>query len=49
MDIVKKYIEGALVLIAIFLIVSNAPGFSLAVSSAGGVLNQSFKTLQGRG
>lgn len=49
MDIVRKYIEGALVLIAIFIVVSNAPGFSLAVNSTFGGLNQSFKTLQGRG
>lgn len=47
-DLVGKYLEGALVLIAVYLVVSNASGFASAVYSTGNVVNQSFKTLQGR-
>lgn len=48
MEILGKYLEGAVVLIAIYLVVTNWVGFSAAVNAGGGVLNSSFKTLQGR-
>lgn len=48
MDTLGKYLEGAVVLIAVYLVVTNFVGFSSAVNSVGGVFNQSFKTLQGR-
>lgn len=49
METISKYLEGALVLIALYLIVTNWVGFSAAVNAGGGVVNQSFKVLQGRG
>lgn len=48
MDTISKYLEGAVVLIALYLVVTNYKGFSAAVGSVGGVFNQSFRTLQGR-
>jgi hypothetical protein len=48
MDTVQKYLEGALVLIAVYLVVTNFVGFASAVGALSGAANSSFKTLQGR-
>jgi hypothetical protein len=44
----KSFIGGAFGLIALYLIVANAGGFSQDVSSGGSAASGVFKTLQGR-
>jgi hypothetical protein len=45
---VGNIIEASLVLIALFLVVTNAQGFSDAANSVGGVYVNAVKALQGR-
>ncbi len=43
-----KVIEGTIVLIILFLVLSNSKGFSDVTKSIGGVYISGVKTLQGR-
>lgn len=46
---VGRVIEGTIVLIVLYLILSNSKGFSDIVKSSGAVYGNSVKVLQGRG
>ncbi len=45
---VNKVIEGTITLIIIYLLVTNADGFSNIISNVGSVYGASVKALQGR-
>lgn len=45
---VARLIEGSIVLIALYLVIVNAAGFSSVVRSIGSVYASSVKVLQGR-
>ncbi len=45
---VERVLEISVFLIALYIVVINAEGFSTAVSSIGNVYSKSVKTLQGR-
>lgn len=47
-DQIKQVIEGTIVLIVLYLILSNAFGFASVVRAVGGVYTESVRTLQGR-
>lgn len=48
MDIARKYLEGAIVLIFVYLVVTHYIGFGSAVNAVSSGINNSFKVLQGR-
>lgn len=45
---INKILEGTVVLVMAYLVIANAPNFSLAIRSIGSVYGSSVKTLQGR-
>jgi hypothetical protein len=45
---IGKVLEITFVLVLAYLVLANAPNFSIAVQSVGGVYNGAVKTLQGR-
>lgn len=45
---VSKILEITFVLVLVFLVITNANGFSSAVRAIGGVYSSAVKTLQGR-
>lgn len=49
MDIIREYLEGALLLILVFLVLSHALDFAVVTSALSNAANSSFKTLQARG
>lgn len=45
---IGRIIEGTIVLVMAYLILSNASGFSSAIRAIGSVYSNSVRTLQGR-
>lgn len=48
MEFLNKYLEAAALLVLVYLVVSNAPGFSSAVYSLSSANIGAVKALQGR-
>jgi hypothetical protein len=44
----NRIIEGTITLVLVFLILTNAKGFNVAVSAAANAYSTAVKTLQGR-
>lgn len=45
---VRQVIEGTILLIILFLVLSNSAAFTSIIKAGGGVYNTSVRTLQGR-